>query len=101
MKYWALSKRQYPMLREFSDGGYMTIQRAQAFDQRPFRSMLVRGWIAYTGARGFHITSEGKQAWYEFEHTQIVRKDPSKPLTAYFDAAAYGLHARKTKAKAA
>ena len=88
--YWALSKRGYPMLREFAQGGYMTIAQAQAYDQRPFRSMLIRKWVAYTG-HGFHITAEGKKAWYEFEHTDIARKNPTLPLTSYFDPAAYGL----------
>lgn len=87
---WTLSKRQYSMLQEFLSGDYMSINRAQAFDQRPFRSMLIRGWIAYTG-RGFHITIEGKDAWYEFEHTVIARRNPLLPLTAYFDPTAYGL----------
>jgi hypothetical protein len=90
MTYWALSKRGYPMLRALATGGRMTIEEAQHYDQRPFRSMLVRKWAVYTG-NGFRITPEGKQAWFEFENTSIERKDPTKPLTAYFDPDAYGL----------
>jgi hypothetical protein len=39
-----LSNRQYPMLQALYDNGlhgYMTIEDAQKFDQRPFRSMLI------------------------------------------------------------
>jgi hypothetical protein len=96
-----LSNRQYPMLRILCDNGsdgYMTIEEAQSFDQRPFRSMLIRKWCAYRPGRGFHITREGKDAMREFETTDIVRQNPTQPLTAYFDATAYGLSAPKRKA---
>ena len=46
-----LSNRQYPMLHTFiasGSGFYMSIHEAQKFDQRPFRSLLIREWIAYT-----------------------------------------------------
>ena len=92
-----LSNRQYPMLRVLYDRGndYMTISEAQSFDQRPFRSMLIRKWAAYRYGRGFYITREGKQAMLEFHATDIARKNPTLPLTAYFDATAYGLAASK------
>jgi hypothetical protein len=89
-----LSNRQYPMLRTFAEESpdyFMRIEEAQAFDQRPFRSMLIQGWIQFRTGRGFHITREGRAAWREFEHTEILRKNPSLPLTAYFDPTAYGL----------
>ena len=89
-----LSNRQYPMLREFAEGGdgyHMNIEHAQVFDQRPFRSMLIHQWIAFRPGRGFHITREGRAAWREFQQTEIFRKDPNLPLTAYFDPTAYGL----------
>jgi hypothetical protein len=82
------------MLRTFADEGsdyFMRIEEAQTFDQRPFRSMLIQKWIAFRPGRGFHITREGRAAWREFEETEIQRKNPSLPLTAYFDPAAYGL----------
>ena len=97
-----LSNRQYPMLRALVDNGpdhYMSIGEAQQFDQRPFRSMLIRGWCAYRPGRGFHITSEGRAAMREFLDTDIARKNPMLPLTAYFDQTAYGLAARKKTAK--
>jgi hypothetical protein len=84
------------MLEAFIEGGYMNMETAQKYDQRPFRSMLMRGWVAYKPGRGFVVTVEGKDAWYEFSHTSIQRKNPSLPLTAYFDPTAYGL---KTPAK--
>jgi len=89
-----LSNRQYPMLKIFIDlgtGVYMPIGQAQTFDQRPFRSMLMQGWVAYSPGRGFHITREGKSAWLEFRTTPIERANPYGPLTRYFDPVAYGL----------
>lgn len=89
-----LSNRQYPMLRTFAeagDGYHMHIDEAQAYDQRPFRSMLIQKWITYRPGRGFHITKEGRRAWLEFLQTEIWRKNPTLPLTAYFDPTAYGL----------
>jgi len=96
-----LSNRQYPMLSALYDNGadhYMSIEEAQQFDQRPFRSMLIRGWCAYRAGRGFHITKEGKAAMHEFKTTDITRKNPMGPLTAYFDPTAYGLAAPKKAA---
>lgn len=96
-----LSNRQYPMLRAFIDGGrgfFMAIEEAQTYDQRPFRSMLIQEWVAFSPGRGFHITQKGRDAWAEFLSTDIARKNPSLPLTAYFDPTAYGLSKRKQKA---
>ena len=93
-----LSNRQYPMLRQFArqpDGYHMSIEQAQSFDQRPFRSMLIQEWISYRPGKGFHITRKGLEAWEEFGHTDIKRINFSAPLTAYFDAAAYGLGKHK------
>ena len=95
-----LSNRQWPMLKALVDNGsdvYMSIEEAQRFDQRPFRSMLIQGWCAYRPGRGFHVTREGKAAMYEFENSDIIRKNPSMPLTAYFDPTAYGLKAPSKK----
>lgn len=89
-----LSNRQYPMLRMFYDAGpdyFMPIQDAQKWDQRPFRSMLIQGWVEFKPRHGFHITKAGRAAWLEFLSTDIARKDPTRPLTAYFDPTAYGL----------
>jgi len=91
----SLSKRQWPVLEMFVnlDGDkYMSIEAAQKLDQRPFRSMLVQGWIVYARGRGFHITREGRAAWEEYNSKPIWRKDASRPLTQYFDPTAYGLH---------
>jgi hypothetical protein len=89
-----LSNRQYPMLLALCDNGlngYMNIEAAQKFDQRPFRSMLMRKWCAYRPGRGFHVTQDGLAAMQEFLSTDIGRKNPMLPLTAYFDPTAYGL----------
>lgn len=86
-----LSNLQFPMLETFASGVYMGIEEAQHYDQRPFRSMLIRGWIAYKPGRGFHITPEGRKAREEFHNTGIARKNPMLPLTKYFDPTAYGL----------
>jgi hypothetical protein len=90
-----LSNRQFPMLRQFAHADHdftMTIEQAQRFDQRPFRSMLVQGWIAFRpGKNGFYLTQKGAAAWEEFRGTKILRKDPMAPLTSYFDMSSYGL----------
>jgi len=93
-----LSNRQYPMLEIFSGGSYLKIEDAQLYDQRPFRSMLIRKWISYDPGKGFHITDAGRAAYNEFFNTDIGRKNPALPLTAYFDPTAYGLRLPK-KAK--
>jgi hypothetical protein len=92
-----LSNRQYPMLQAFilDASHYMSVKEAQSFDQRPFRSMLVQEWIRYVPGKGFHITPEGRRAWYEFQNTDIARKDPTLPLTAYFDPEIYGLKLKR------
>ena len=87
----SLSQRQYPMLQTFMTGLYMTISEAQHYDQRPFRSMLIRGWVTYKPGRGFHITHEGRKAHDAFHHTEIARKNPLAPLTSYFDPTQFGL----------
>ena len=82
-----LSNRQYPLLKAFVEGRdtYMSVKRAQTFDQRHFRSMLIRGWVRFRPAHGFYVTREGRAAWEEFLSTDIARKNPELPLTAYFD----------------
>lgn len=88
-----LSNRQHPMLKMFATERkdyHMTIEGAQQFDQRPFRSMLIQEWIEYVPGRGFRITPKGRAAWLEFETTNILRMNPLAPLTAYFDPDAYG-----------
>jgi hypothetical protein len=86
------------MLKMFFDLGdkHLTLVEAKQWDQRPFRSMLIRGYIRYQVNRGFTITKEGKQALREFITTDIARKDPTKPLTKYFDPNAYKLKAVKS-----
>jgi hypothetical protein len=89
-----LSNRGYPMLKTFADENAnfsMTIDQAQHYDQRPFRSMLMRGWIAYKPGKGFILTKDGRRAWEQFLSTDIGRKNWEAPLTAYFDPNAYGL----------
>jgi hypothetical protein len=93
-----LSNLQFPMLESLVNlnGKYMSIEEAQAFDQRPFRSMLVRGYAEYHPRKGsvkggFSLSKEGRRAWSEFRSTQIFRKNPNLPLTAYFDPTLYRL----------
>ena len=96
-----LSNRGYPMLKTFFDlgmGKYLTQDQARAFDQRPFRSMLVRNYIRYVPNRGFTLTKLGHQALVVFIATDIVRKDPTRPLTAYFDPSVYKLKVMKRTA---
>ena len=93
-----LSNMQYPMLETFASGLYMSISDAMHYDQRPFRSMLIRRWIAFKPGRGFHITQEGRKAHAEFHNTEIGRKNPMLPLTKYFDPTAFGLDVVSKKA---
>lgn len=90
-----LSNRQYPMLRLFADDlgpqKFMSIEQAQHWDQRPFRSMLIQKWVVYKPGKGFHVTKLGVRALNEFLSTDIARKHPEMPLTVYFDPDAYGL----------
>jgi hypothetical protein len=99
-----LSNRQYPMLKAFIDlphDSYMPVEAAQQFDQRPFRSMLIRKYVSYRPGKGFYLTKEGREHWREFGATEIFRKNASDPLTAYFDPASYGLRAEKRLHKVA
>jgi hypothetical protein len=93
-----LSNRQYPMLEAFAhqkDDYRMSIEEAMYYDQRPFRSMLVRQWVTYKRGEGFRITRAGRDAWHEFHKTSIGRKNIHAPLTAYFDPTVYHLKAKK------
>jgi hypothetical protein len=88
------SWRKRAMLEHFmqmSSRQYMRLDEAQTFDQRPFRSMLYNKYIAYYPGHGFKVTQAGMDAWNEFHNVDIFRKDPTLPLTAYFDPTAYNL----------
>ena len=93
-----LSSLQYPLLKIFCEtGAGMSIDDAQHYDQRPFRSMLIRGWVKYSPRTGFAVIEHGKEAYHEFLSRDILRRNPALPLTAYFDPAAYGLSAPRPK----
>jgi len=82
-----LSNRQYPLLRIFvklGENKFMSLTEAATLDQRPFRSLLMRGWIRYEKGYGFTITWEGREAWRVFGNTDIVRANPLAPLCAWF-----------------
>jgi hypothetical protein len=91
------------MLKHFAARGsdyHMSIDQAQKFDQRPFRSMLIRGYIEFSPRnKGFHLTPAGRDAWEAYQHTNIARKNPTLPLTAYFDPSVYGLTVVHPKSK--
>jgi hypothetical protein len=84
-----LSGRQFSMLEEFIKGGPdydMPTDEARKYDQRPFGSMLIRRWVAYSmRRRAFYLTREGWDAWDRFQQANIQRKHPEAPLTHYFD----------------
>lgn len=92
-----LSNRTAPMLETMHGTDYMSIDEAQHFDQRPFRALLVRKYVAYKPGKGFYLTQLGKDARRTFYDTDITRKDPSLPLTSYFDPGVFGLAPRKKK----
>ena len=102
----SFSGRLYQMMSALYDNGVeggMPIEDAQRFDQRPFRSALIRGWATYrsNGVRGFHITKEGKEAMEDFHTINILRADPKRPLTSYFEPTQYGLAKPRKKEKGA
>lgn len=83
-----LSTLQHVLLRTFAEaspGYHMTYHEAQRYDQRPYRSALIRGYIVYRPGRGFHLTRAGRAAWEEFQSTEIWRKNPHQPLTEWFE----------------
>jgi hypothetical protein len=89
-----LSNLQYTMLKAFGEQPtdfFMSLEEAGRFDQRPFRSMLIRKYVSYRPGKGFHITREGRNSYYDFLSTEIWRKNPTLHLTAYFDPIAYGI----------
>lgn len=102
-----LSKRQYSLLEVFVEGvTHLNIPSAMQYDQRPFRSLLLRGWVSYSPRHGgFRATKDGREAWQEFRHANIQRHNPTRPLTAYFDPTQFGLgdiyHQRTAKSDAA
>jgi hypothetical protein len=90
-----LSNLQFTMLATFAEqplNYHMTIEEAAKFDQRPFRSMLVRQYVVFRPGRGFHLTREGRAAHEDFLTTEIWRKNVNGPLTTYFDPTAYSVH---------
>lgn len=82
------------MLKMFVSRGpdrFLPIEHAQRYDQRPFRSMLVQGWVAYRPNKGFHVTDKGLERWHQLTHVNNKRVNPYGRLTAYFDQDAYGI----------
>jgi hypothetical protein len=71
---------------------FMTMEMAQTYDQRAFRSMLIRKYVSYKPGNGFYLTPKGRDAFDQFFSTDIARKNPELPLTAYFDPNAYQLN---------
>ena len=95
-----MSNRQYALLKAFTSKPQMTFAQAAEYDQRAFRSFLIRGYIAYhPHLDHFYVTGDGQEAWRTYQHTDIRRLDPSGPLTAYFDPKLYGLDGLKKKEK--
>lgn len=84
----SLSNRGYTMLMVFAtENSYyrMTIEQAGQFDQRAFRSMLMREYVVWDRVnKGFRLTSIGRDAFVKFQETDILRKVASLDLTAYF-----------------
>ena len=87
-----LSERGWAMIEMFSAHKYISFEDAHLLDQRPFRSMLIRKYIAFKPGRGFHITKEGEDALYRWYHTVVdQRKDTLAPLTKTFNPQDYRL----------
>ncbi|HEX6825896.1 MAG TPA: hypothetical protein VF077_06200 [Nitrospiraceae bacterium] len=93
-----LSERQFKMLQTFADGGadfWLSLEDAAGYDQRPFRSMLMRQYVTYRAGKGFKMTKTGAKAWSDFLSCNITRKDPTGALTSYFDPEYYALRSSK------
>jgi hypothetical protein len=88
-----ISNRQYNLLREFVHKPKMSADSAAQWDQRAFRSFLIRDWVSYTPERGFHLTEKGFLAWKAFEKTDVTRSNIHGPLTRYFSLEIYGARA--------
>lgn len=93
-----VSNYQLPLLRQLvQQGKHLSVEEAMEFDQRGFRSFLIRKWLAYRPGYGFHLTPEARKAWDRLQHTEIQRLDPTQPLTRYFNYTAYGLEDPRSK----
>ena len=105
MKHRPFSGRQIALLQMLDNlgvNGHVTITEAQTLNQTTFSSALIRGYCVYraTGPnRGFHVTKEGVEALHDFHSADVTRKNPTLPLTSYFDPTAYGLSAPSLKKK--
>jgi|SRR5215467_8281723 len=84
-----LSSLGYNMLKLFAlrERAYrMPLDIAQKYDQRPFGSMLCRGYIKYDlKLHGFALTDKGYDAYREFETRGILRHIISTRMTHYFE----------------
>jgi hypothetical protein len=80
-----MSNRQYAALRIFTDRPDRPLALAEAIniDQRSFGSLYHRGWISYSARHGFQLTRAGLEAKYSFEHTTVMRDNPSRAFSHY------------------
>jgi hypothetical protein len=95
-----LSNRLFPLVQFFINQGrsyYMNIEEAQTFDQRPFRSALIRQYLMFRSGHGFYLTAAGRDAWERFRHTDIHRINALAPLTRFFDPVAHGVRIDERK----
>jgi hypothetical protein len=93
------SPRQYQMIKMFHEASAgISLHDMKRYDQRPFRSMLIRGWVTYNKRVGFAITKQGRHDFLTFLSQDISRKSPEMPLTAYFDQRLFHLKAKGARA---
>jgi hypothetical protein len=83
-----LSSLQYGMLKAWTarkGDYYMKRSQATLYDQRPFRSMLIRQYVEYDPkVDGFRLTPKGRSAMIDFETRDVLRHFESSKLTSYF-----------------
>ena len=98
-----LTNRTSPLLEIFASHGNdwaMPYEHAKVYDQRPFRALLMRGWVEYSAKlHGFHATKAGREAWTVFNETEITRRNFNAPMTRYFDPVFFGLLEEKSPKK--
>jgi len=87
-----LSPEGFNLLRHFAERGgayHMPVAEARRYNQTQFRCALKRNYIAYRASGGFHLTKDGRDAWARWEVSNILRKDPTRPMTSLFDITQY------------
>lgn len=99
-----LSRWQFRLLMDLIDkyGSFISYEQAHGIKQGTFGSFISpkRGYLKYIQSReGWRVTKAALDARRSYLLADISRLNPGRPLTHYFDAAAYGLEPPERKPK--